>query len=467
MENETPLTPNEKDALIERALETEGGRVALAASMANPINNRSLSEETRIEKRGQFRETLLTVDNPKPRQNIVLQGSETKGSGRDAIAGTPHPGMDDEMVRSAWRHAEAGGNDRPASQFEVIKSNSQPDDSGLSEHWTKAIGARPSASGGIAGLRLDMRPSRSKSSLYAGNSRRSCGTSNDVKIRSEGTISRKPTRETIHDMYVNRGMNDAMIAEHLGLTYDKVFYLRNKKFGIKGIRRKNTFKDIKDTPLTDIQKSIVVGSLFGDACIGVNRQKNCFYLCEQTNKRYVEFKKAVMGDLIQMPAKFRSPQGYCKTGSWRFSSITHPYFMGLRDEFYGRKGKRIPEGIMQNLTPAMLAIWFFDDGTNTTSKHKNHQHVNQYLYTCAYSLDDNKLIRKHLYRLFGIKTSILVRREGSKKHYFLYFAKATNGRLMDILREYLAGGMQYKLGSSETTREPSPYWGNDIVPSPQ
>ena len=32
-----PLTPEEKDALIERALETEGGRVALAASMANPI----------------------------------------------------------------------------------------------------------------------------------------------------------------------------------------------------------------------------------------------------------------------------------------------------------------------------------------------------------------------------------------------------------------------------------------------
>ena len=37
MDNTNPLTPEEKDALIERALETEGGRVALAASMANPI----------------------------------------------------------------------------------------------------------------------------------------------------------------------------------------------------------------------------------------------------------------------------------------------------------------------------------------------------------------------------------------------------------------------------------------------
>ena len=305
MEIET-LTPNEREELIESALQTEGGRMALAASMANPI---------RMELDYQSIDKPVAVCGNTGLRTGTIAGTSVIDGGQSAAESWNHfdydsgkgsetidrngniavdpciPNGDDDIVRTAQQCAEVGQKTDPLQmESEVMKvtvcgrkllvvdplpqggknasliSNDQekiigymletpenppllatasenvagtdnqqerlhtnlqdpqrlhadvplimgtrysPNSAATQRAWQKCPCLSHETYDGATKLALPIydwneSPSRSKSSLYAGNSRKGHGTPTGVKIRGIGTISRKLTLDDLRVMYEGR-----------------------------------------------------------------------------------------------------------------------------------------------------------------------------------------------------------------------------------------------------------------------
>jgi hypothetical protein len=121
---------------------------------------------------------------------------------------------------------------------------------------------------------------------------------------------------------------------------------------------------------------------------------------------------------------------------------------------------QITQPLLNQLTEEGLAQWFHTSG-NVCSKRAPTMvdpHKEYTLSTQSFSLEENKLIRMHLFRKFGIKTTILRQhRLGGKSNawdYYLYFASATRDKIVAVIQKYPAVAADCEvIRSSETIRE--------------
>lgn len=114
------------------------------------------------------------------------------------------------------------------------------------------------------------------------------------------------------------------------------------------------------------QKSIVNGSLLGDASITKKRSAggNCYFTKPQSasRKQYLEWH---FEQLQPFSSRLGECDNRCKDKVYRravFSTVADPLFTALREKWYPEGRKIVPRDLV--LDPLSLAIWFFDDGSN-------------------------------------------------------------------------------------------------------
>lgn len=97
-----------------------------------------------------------------------------------------------------------------------------------------------------------------------------------------------------------------------------------------------------------------------------------------------------------------------------FTTVSHPAFRFYAQQFYQDGKKRIPPLIKRLLSPLSLAIWFLDDGSAKSPKHRS-----LVIHSLGYSKADLVLVQEALESL-GISSSQHKQRNGSFRLYFPY-----------------------------------------------
>lgn len=184
--------------------------------------------------------------------------------------------------------------------------------------------------------------------------------------------------------------------------------------------------------LTQLQKSLIIGSLLGDGYIRkLKGRKNAFLEINHSlkQKEYVDWKYAVLENLTVGRPKERLGNG--ERIAYRFYTKQHEELTKLMNMFYVGSKKIIPD---IKLDPVVLAVWFMDDGSRCREN-------DVYLNTQQFSSNDqNRLLQ--LLQTLGLEASL----NKDKEYYRIRFLKSSIPRLYELIGEHIIPSMKYKIG---------------------
>lgn len=206
-------------------------------------------------------------------------------------------------------------------------------------------------------------------------------------------------------------------------------------------------KEIREYKLTlalnDVQKSILVGTLLGDGHLETQDKGKTYRLKLEhqiAQRDYLEW--------IYNQFKEWSPGGIrsrIKKNGYEyvlFDTYSHGAFRFYAQQFYPSGKKEIPKLIEKLLDPIALAIWFMDDGSWKSDKHKTF-----IIHTLGYSKNDLELVQKILKKKFELETSLHAQKG---KYWRLYIRSESAKKFKDLIELYTSQipSMQKKMGNT-------------------
>ena len=183
--------------------------------------------------------------------------------------------------------------------------------------------------------------------------------------------------------------------------------------------------------LTQVEKSVIIGSLLGDGYLRViPGRKNAFLEINHSisQKEYVDWKFQKLKNIVKSPPKQRKGNG--KRISYRFFTQQHPKLTEIHSRFYKKRIKIIPD---LKLNPLIIAIWFMDDGS------KNYK--SYYLNTQSFSYLLQKKLIQILKKQYKIESSL----NRDKQYYRIRIKKDSAKRFRKLIYNYIIPSMRYKI----------------------
>lgn len=210
------------------------------------------------------------------------------------------------------------------------------------------------------------------------------------------------------------------------------------------MKTKTTQRGQADIVLTLEEKSVIYGSLLGDAHL--QKRGNSFRLKVAhgiTQKQYVMWKYEKLERLCQLPKEVSNNKGltsvefYTSSGAWLRPIYERMY---KKDEA-GRMVKTISEELIKALplTPLLLAVFYMDDGSIRDDCFAGK------LATQGFSKHGNKLLKEFLAE-FNVNSSV-VKQTVASEQYYLSLPAATFGTLVNIIKPIVSEieSMVYKI----------------------
>jgi recombination protein RecA len=187
-------------------------------------------------------------------------------------------------------------------------------------------------------------------------------------------------------------------------------------------------RNARATPLTGLQRDLVIGSLLGDGYLMPTTAGCCFRVSHgQQQRQYMDWKFGIISDYV------RTAPRTCGR-SYYFRTVTHPDFAGLRQSFYSHAVKGVPADLMgREMTAFGLAVWFMDDGTAD----RNQVRIN----TQSFSYEENLMLVEFLHAKFGLAVTI----NKDKDRHRLRLSAKDMDRFVDLVAPFVIPSMQYKL----------------------
>ena len=194
--------------------------------------------------------------------------------------------------------------------------------------------------------------------------------------------------------------------------------------------------------LTQLQRSIIIGSLFGDGYLRiVPGRKDAFFEVNHSfkQKEYVDWKYEMLKTICRSEPRRRSGNG--GRIAYRFTTRQMPELTELYRMFYAHGKKNIPDRL--SLDPMMLAVWFMDDGSRCRD-------ADVYFNTQQFSLSDQQKCIQLLSH-FRIESSL----NKDKEYWRVRIKKSSIPTLHKTISAYITESMKYKLSHNpvETQRK--------------
>ncbi len=192
--------------------------------------------------------------------------------------------------------------------------------------------------------------------------------------------------------------------------------------------------------LTQIQRSIIIGSLLGDGYLRIVPGRSNALLeinHSYSQKEYVDWKFKMLESLCKSAPKMRKGNG--GRVAYRFTTRQSRELTEMYEIFYQGGTKRIPSNI--TLDPIMLAVWFMDDGSMCRES-------DVYLNTQQFS-DGDQILCKQMLERIGIECAV----NKDKKYSRLRLKKSSLPRLRSIIALHIVPSMSYKLSYSPVETE--------------
>lgn len=198
--------------------------------------------------------------------------------------------------------------------------------------------------------------------------------------------------------------------------------------------------------LSDEQREILIGLLLGDGHLETQNHgrtyrlkiEHALYQEEYTLWLYEKFKAWVLN-----PPKEKKHIVFGRTyrEHW-FSTVSHGAFRFYAQQFYQEGRKILPRQIERWLTPLALAVWFMDDGSIKSNRHRA-----LILNTQNFTKDENLRLTDILQRKFGVQAQLRPQR----KLWQIYLNGSTVEKFVDIVKPYILPSMRHKLGKLGNT----------------
>ena len=185
--------------------------------------------------------------------------------------------------------------------------------------------------------------------------------------------------------------------------------------------------------LTQIQRSIIIGTILGDGYLRIiSGKKNALLEINHSfvQKEYVDWKYTMLKALCKSAPKARKSNG--TRMAYRFTTRQHPEMTKLYTTFYGEGKKSIPKYL--NLDPIMLAVWFMDDGSRCRAS-------DVYFNTQQFAHSDQEKLRAMLASL-RIESSLNKDKEYSR----IRIKKSSIPYFFQTISPYIVPSMTYKIG---------------------
>lgn len=187
--------------------------------------------------------------------------------------------------------------------------------------------------------------------------------------------------------------------------------------------------------LNSVQREIIIGSLLGDASMGLRLGKPVYSIkFEQSinNELYINHIYTVLEPFVGVVPSI------CMVGdTWYskyFRTYRHPSFKFYFDIFYPATNnyiKVVPKTINRLLTPRALAYWYMNDGFFDGS---------YLLHTKCFSISDQRLLLNALGN-FNIKANI----HKDKDKFRIFILSESRETFKGIISPYLIKCFDYKL----------------------
>ena len=200
-------------------------------------------------------------------------------------------------------------------------------------------------------------------------------------------------------------------------------------------------------------KDIIVGTLLGDGMLETQNGGRTYRLKIEHSieqKEYVDWLYEKLKDFVLTPPKRRLRIEKGKK-QWRygFNTLSVGNFRFFGQQFYGKNGKkRIPKIIKKLLTPRAIAVWFMDDGSIKSRRHRGFV-----IHTLGFTKKDLKILQKALKEKYGLKTYLHRQNKYQKTRWRLYIPGSQREKFLQLIRPYLLPQFQYKLGPTQLPKQ--------------
>ena len=192
--------------------------------------------------------------------------------------------------------------------------------------------------------------------------------------------------------------------------------------------------------LTQLQRSVIVGSILGDGYLRIIPGRNDAFMefnHALSQKEYVDWKYDILYNIVHNPPKRRKGNG--KRKAYRFFTKQLPELTKLMHTFYVERRKI---ALQLKLDPVILAVWYMDDGSMCRS-------ADVYLNSQQFDMESQMNLIKSL-SLTGLEARL----NKDKQYYRIRFLKRSISRFFSMINPYIVPSMMYKMSYDpvETTR---------------
>lgn len=191
--------------------------------------------------------------------------------------------------------------------------------------------------------------------------------------------------------------------------------------------------------LTPLQEQVALGKILGDGSIITDPHGTNGHLSFNHAERYEEYidwTLKALGDLASN-SKYRWTSGFGFPMIKSRSISCYPLFLMLSSFKTVGVVKHIPSWIVDKAGPIALAFWYMDDGS---LKHNDNQEDGVIFSTCAFSIDDVKILQS-LLKKFDIQSILYI----SRTYPYIGVNSDDAEKLFLIIAPYIPPIMQYKL----------------------
>lgn len=193
------------------------------------------------------------------------------------------------------------------------------------------------------------------------------------------------------------------------------------------------------------QRDVMMGSLLGDARLecrsrGLRSPMTARFRVHhgERQKEYVYWKYGILKDMVlrePQEASWDNPKRGLHEVSWYFHTKSLPELAILYHYFYRNNVKILPDDIFDLVTPAALAVWFMDDGSNT--------HHGITMNTHGFTHEEHMRLIYSFQTVYGLNARLVRDRTKFK----LAFGKREHEKLIAVVRPHIIPSMTYKINN--------------------
>lgn len=219
----------------------------------------------------------------------------------------------------------------------------------------------------------------------------------------------------------------------------------------------NIFQEIRNTPMTNVHKSIVIGSLLGDGHLRMaSHSKNALLEishCEK-QRQYLEWVHDLMKPFsrpVKLKEKARKKmfddREINASNFYRFCTINHPDITDIFKKYYRKGLKGVDDSIIDKVDLLAMSVWFGDDGSiRRRYGGPDMCTIATHSFTYNEHLVLVEIVRKFFKGTIKIyKTSKWYK--GKKRFYYILYmiGKKQVNEFLDMIKLVLPEGIHYKL----------------------